>query len=156
MNRAAAVVLCLALASTGPALASSDLDAASKKTLHDYTLTLAKIKAYDAANGALTAAEKSDPGLKADAEAAASEHTNSMAGEFAKLTHHPRVFAFFAKQGLSKEDAVLIPLTLMSACMVVQYPSAAKTLADQTSGAQIAFCKQNMAALKTMKFFGGG
>jgi hypothetical protein len=146
----------LVAACTMPAFAASDIDPASKKIMHDYTLSLAKVKAYDAAASSLKAAEKIDPGLRADADAAAAEQTNTMNEEFAKLTHHPRVFAFFAKQGLSKEDVILVPLTLMSACMVVQYPSAAKSLSDQTSPAQVAFCKQNIGTLKTLKFFSGG
>ena len=48
-----------------------------------------------------------------------------MADKVAKMTHHPRSYAFFAKQGLSKEDTMLLPLALMGGCMVAQYPSAA-------------------------------
>ncbi len=134
---------------------ASDLDPASQALLKGYVLTLPKVKAYDSATQALSAAEAKDAGLRKDAEAAASEHTKTMMDEVAKYTHHPKVLAFFQKQGLSAQDTALIPLTLMSACMVVQYPSAAKTLSDRTTPGQIGFCKQNMATLKTMKFFRG-
>jgi len=134
---------------------AAHLDAASEQTMKAYVLTLPKVKAYDAATQALMAAEAKDPTLHKEAEAAASQHTKTMADEFAKLTHHPKVLAFFQKQGLSAQDATLIPLTLMSACMVVQYPAAAKSLSDQTSPGQVAFCKQNMSSLKTLKFFQG-
>src|ERR1700743_99296 len=106
-----------------------------------------KVKAYDASTVALRAAMTKDASLKADYAAASSEHTKDMNGEFAKMDHHPRVFAFFAKNGLTKQDVILIPLTIMDGCMVVQYPSAAAGLSDQTSPAQVAFCKTNQPAL---------
>ena len=104
---------------------------------------------------ALMAAAKADPSLKADYEAASSEHTKTMDDEVAKMTHHPRVYAFFAKEGLSKQDAIVMPLALMGGCMVAQYPEAAKGMAE-VSAQQTGFCKQNQAALKSLKFFHGG
>jgi hypothetical protein len=74
----------------------------------------------------------------------------------AKFAHYPHLYAFYAKQGLSMDDAVLVPLTLISACSVVQYPQIAVQMADTVSPGQIAFCKQNMATLKKMTFFSGG
>jgi hypothetical protein len=138
-----------------PALAG-DLDPASLKMVHDYQLTMPKVKAYEAAYESLKAASTTDPSLKADYQAASGEKTKSMADEVAKMTHHPKTYAFFAKQGLSKEDAVTLPLALMGGCMVAQYPTAAKGLADQTSAQQADFCKQNQPVISKMKFFSGG
>ena len=144
-----------ALSIAVPALAD-DISSADKKVLQTYNLTMPKVKAFEASTVALHAAEAKDPSLKTDYMAASEEHTTNMSGEFAKMDHHPRVFAFFAKNGLSKQDVILIPMTLMGACMAVQYPSAAAGLADQTSPAQIAFCKSNHAALMSMTFMKGG
>jgi hypothetical protein len=138
-----------------PAMAG-DISPADKRVLLTYTLTMPKVKAFEVSVVALHAAEAKDPSLKADYAAASSEHTNDMNGEFAKMDHHPRVFAFFAKNGLTKQDAILIPLTLMGACIVVQYPSVAAGLADQTSPAQVSFCKTNQTALYAMNFMKGG
>lgn len=142
------------LLTCGAALAG-DLDAASEKTLHDYVLTMPKVRAYEAAHVALMAAAAHDATLKADYEAAGAEQTKTMADEVAKMTHHPRTYAFFAKQGLSKDDAIILPMALMGGCMVVQYPEAAKGLAAQTSPQQAIFCKQNKADLSKMTFFKG-
>jgi hypothetical protein len=144
-----------ALAFAAPAVAD-DISPADKMVLKTYTLTMPKVKAFEASTIALRAAIAKDPSLKADREAAGSEHTKDMNGEFAKMDHHPRVFAFFAKNGLTKQDVILIPMTLMDGCMSVQYPSAGAGLADQTSPAQVAFCKSNQPALNAMTFMKGG
>jgi hypothetical protein len=135
---------------------ADDISAADKKVLLNYALTMPKVKAYETSTIALRAAEAKDPSLKADYAAASSEHTKSMSDEFAKMDHHPRVFAFFAKNGLTKQDVILIPLTIMDGCMAVQYPSAAAGLSDQTSPAQVSFCKTNQPALHAMTFMKGG
>jgi hypothetical protein len=148
------VLAILLLAPTG-ALAAH-IAPGEAKTLQAYTLTMPKVRAYDAASRALNAAIAKDASLRKEAEAAASENSKNLADEFAKLGRHPRVFAFYQKLGLSAQDAILIPLTLLDACMAVQYPAAAKSLADRTSPAQIAFCKQNLATIKTMSLFQHG
>src|SRR6202012_3412944 len=135
---------------------ADDISAADKKVLLTYTLTMPKVKAYEASTIALRAAEAKDPSLKADYAAASSEQTKNMNAEFAKMDHHPRVFAFFAKNGLTKQDVILIPLTIMDGCMVVQYPSAGTGLSDQTSPAQVSFCKTNQPALHAMTVMKGG
>ncbi len=145
----------LLIGTTTAALAGSDVDPASKKALQTYVLTMPKVKAFDTATTALMAAAAKDPSLAKDREAAASEHTNDINGEYAKMDHHPRVFAFYQKQGLTKQDVILIPLTLMAACMAVQYPSAAASLMDQTSTQQIGFCKANQATINGMKSLRG-
>jgi hypothetical protein len=150
LGAAAALLFCT------QAFADDDLSPADKKVLLTYNLTMPKVKAYEASSVALRAAEAKDTSLKADYTAASAEHTTNMNGEFAKMDHHPRVFAFFAKNGLSKQDVILIPMTLMGACMAVQYPSAAAGLADQTSPAQVSFCKSNQATLHAMSFMKGG
>jgi hypothetical protein len=138
------------------AQAAGHMSAADNKTLHDYVLTMPKVKAYETATENLTTAAKADAALKAEGDKASEEPDKTFADIKAKFAHHPRLYAFYAKQGLSVDDAVLIPLTLMSACTVAQYPQIAAKMADSVSPGQVAFCKQNMAALKSMKFFSGG
>jgi hypothetical protein len=124
------------------------------KIMHDYVLTMPKVKAYDTAYGALLAATKTDPSLKADLAAASSENDQTIAATIDKMNKHPRVYAFFQKQGLSKMEASLLPLILMDACTASQYPSMIPQLADRMTPAQADFCKINMATIKTMHFFG--
>jgi hypothetical protein len=126
------------------------------KIMHDYVLTMPKVKAYDTAYGALTTAAKAgDPSLKADLAAASSENDQTIAATIDKMTKHPRLYAFFQKQGLSKMEASLLPLILMDACTAAQYPSMIPQLADRMTPAQADFCKTNMATIKTMHFFSG-
>lgn len=139
-----------------PAIAAEMHDPAGEKAMHDYVLTMPKVKAYDAASSAAMAAMKSDPSLKAEADKSGNEPDKTFADIKAKFMHHPRLAAFYARQGLTVDDAVLVPLTLMGACTVAQYPQIAAKMADTVSPGQIAFCKQNMATLKTLKFFSGG
>ena len=136
----------------GAAHAAGDITAEDNKMLHNYVLTMPKVKAYEAATENMMAAGKSDPSLQAEGERMSSEPDKTLTDVRAKFAHHPRLYAFYAKQGLSMDDAMLIPLTLMSACTVVQYPQIGAKMADSVSGSQIAFCKQNTAALKAMKF----
>jgi hypothetical protein len=136
--------------------AAGQVSPADNKMLHDYVLTMPKVKAYETATENAMAAGKSDPSLKAEGERMSGEPDKTLADIRAKFAHHPRLFAFYAKQGLSMDDAMLIPLSLMGACTVAQYPQIAAKMADSVSSSQIAFCKQNMTTLKSMKFFSGG
>lgn len=148
----ALIVSCMAVTS---AMAELN-DPAGEKAMHDYVLTMPKVKAYDAATNAADAAMKADPSLKAELDKSDNEPDKTIADLRAKMDHHPRIFAFYAKQGLSKDDAILTPLSLMSACTVAQYPQIAAKMASSVSASQIAFCKANLPALKKMRFFAGG
>jgi hypothetical protein len=147
----AAAVLLLA----APALADQIDNDPSVHVMHDYVLTMPKLKAYDAAYSALNTAAKGDKGLQADIAKASSENDQTIAQTIAKMDHYPRVYAFFQKQGLSKAEASLVPLILMSACMVAQYPTAQAGMAKEVAPGQAAFCKANMAAIKSLHFFSG-
>jgi hypothetical protein len=138
-----------------PALAAHAPDP-DAHLMHDYALSMPKAKAYDAAYLALVTAAKSDKGLQADVAAASSERAPTIADTIAKMDRHPRVYAFFQKQGLSKNEAALLPLILMNACAAVQYPAVLKSMGDMISQPQVDFCRANMAALKTLHFFNGG
>ncbi len=138
-----------------PALAAHEAPDPGAHLMHDYVLTLPKMKAYDAAYGALTTAAKTDKSLQAEIEAASSEHDPTIADTIGKMDRHPRVYAYFQKQGLNKMEAALVPLILMDACTGAQYPQILQTMGDMVSQPQIEFCKANMAALKGLHFFSG-
>ncbi len=153
IGRAMAATMLIAAANVG-AHAAGTSDPAGDRMLKSYVLSMDKIAKYDAATKAVTAAMKSDPGLRAEDEKMADEPQDTVAELEAKFTHHPRLFAFYAKQGLSKDDAVLLPLALMGACAIAQAPAGANAGEDETTSAsQIAFCRKNLAALKKLSFF---
>lgn len=156
VNRLMAVAA-LIVAATAAAHAAGASDPAGDRMLKSYVLSMDKIAKYDAASRAVTAAMKSDPGLKAEDEKMSDEPEGTVAELEAKFTRHPRLFAFYAKQGLSKDDAVLLPLALMGACTLAQTPANASKGDDETTSAsQVAFCRKNLAALKKFSFFTGG
>ena len=156
MSKCNIAFLAAAIAISATPVLAKHSDPAGDKAMHDYVLTMPKVKAYDAATNALMAAAKANPSLKAEGEAMNKEPDKTFADLKAKIAHHPHYYAFFSKQGLSVDDTVLVPITLLSACSVVQYPQIAASMADTVSPSQITFCKQNMAQLKAMKFFSGG
>ena len=140
-----------ALSAFAVASAAAD-DAAGDRMLKSYVLSMDKVAKYDAASKAITAAMKSDPGIRAEAEKMGDEPQDTLAELEAKFTRHPRLFAFYQKQGLSKDDAVIIPMAVIGACALAQ-ASPADTGDDTTSPAQVAFCRKNLVALKKFAFF---
>jgi hypothetical protein len=144
-----------ALLIAGPVVGAESKDPAGDTAMREYVLTMPKVKAYEAATEALEMATDRDPSLKDEAEKMDNEPDKTYADLKAKIAHHPRFYAFFSKQGLSMDDVVLVPLTLISACSVAQIPQIAAKMADRVSPAQVAFCKDNMATLKAMPFFNG-
>lgn len=147
---ALAIVLAVSAAQAG----KTD-DAAGAAALKSYTLSMDKVKRYAAAMDAMQGAGKADSSLKAEGDKMSNEPDRTLADVEAKFAHHPRLFAFFAKQGLSTHDAATLPIALMDACTVVQMPQIGPKMADRVSDSQIAFCKLHLAELKTMKFFSG-
>ena len=134
--------------------AAKNDDPAGAKTLHDYALSMDKVKRYGAAMEAWQAAGATDPALKAESEKMSGEPDATLADVEAKFDRHTRVYAFFAKQGLSKLDAAVMPIALMDAVTVVQMPQIGPKMADRVSENQIAFCKAHMAELKSIPFLG--
>src|SRR5579862_5219190 len=152
----AAAASSLALLLAGSAQAAKNDDPAGAKALHDYTLSMDKAKRYEAAMEAWQAAGSADPALKAEGEKMSGEPDATLAEVEAKFDRHPRVFVFFAKQGLSKLDAAALPIVLIDAGTVAQMPQIAPKMADRVSDSQVAFFKAHSAELKSLKFMSGG
>lgn len=149
-----ASLLLFGLLAAIPASAAHE-DPAGDKAMHDYVLTMPKVKAYETATEALDAAIKKDSALQSEVEKSEDEPDATIAQIRAKLDHHPKLFAFYAAEGLNKDDAVLLPLTLINGVSVVQYPQLEEKMKAVVSPDQIAFCKANLEELKKMKFFQG-
>jgi sirohydrochlorin ferrochelatase len=130
-------------------------DPAGDKAMHDYVLTMPKVKAYGAATEALAAAIKKDAALADEAEKSSDEPDQTLEQLRAKLDRHPKLFAFYAQEGLSKDDVVLLPLTLINGVSVVEYPQLEEKMKAVVSPDQIAFCKAHLEELKKMKFLQG-
>lgn len=147
-----AAVFALALLAAAPALAKgSDMDAASLNALKTYTLTMDKINAMGAAYADLAKV----PGLKEKA-GHVGDNAKTMAQMETNLAALPQAMAIFKKHGLTAHDAVVMPFVLMDAGTVVAYPTAAASLSDRTSQAQIDFYKAHQAELKKTAWLTGG
>lgn len=155
--RRTALAAVFVLGGGASAAMAGDMSAADVKKIHDYTLSMDKIHAMQAALADFKALEKKDPAFKAEAEADDGDDNDhdSIAQLEAKMDKHPRLIAIYRKHGLSDADIILMPLALMGAGVAVQYPKAAASLADQTSPQQIAFFKAHQAELKSMSWDAG-
>jgi hypothetical protein len=140
---AAALTLSLSL----PASADN-LDPATAKRLHDYVLSMDKIRAMQAATDELNKAAATDPSLLKVSDNQANAPT--LAVSIAQLKANTRVIVFYQRHGLSADDVCLIPFVLIDVGMVTQYPNLAKGFSDRVSPAQIAFYKQHAGEMSKM------
>lgn len=147
MNRFSSLACAVALTLSVPALAAADLSPADKKAMHDYVLSMDKVKAMGAALGDFQKLAKTDPAAAKQASHMGDD-SKSIAEMEAKVASNPKMMAVYRAHGLTAADAVVMPFVLMYAGMIVQYPSAGAKLSDETSPQQIAFFKQNEKALK--------
>ncbi|HEY2070966.1 MAG TPA: hypothetical protein VGG48_15530 [Rhizomicrobium sp.] len=146
-----AVAAILATALVTSAVAKDDLSPADSKAMHDYSLSMDKIKGMQ---GAVDDFKMASPAMKQQ-QKAIGDSSKSIAEMITKVNAAPQIMAIYRKHGLNANDAVLMPFVLMYAGMCVQYPSAASSLAQQTSPAQIAFYKAHQAELQKLNFLSG-
>jgi hypothetical protein len=85
---------------------------AEKAAMRAYALTPQKVNAYIAATNTLAAAKTSDRSVAQELEAIENEPNDTLAQLRAAITKHPRLLAHFQRQGLSVDDAILIPLVI--------------------------------------------
>jgi len=147
-------ILAAALVAFAGSAQAADLSPADAKALHDYTLSMDKIKGMQAAMDDFNAAAKADPALKKQSSDIG-DQAKSFAEMEAKIKANPRMMGIYGKHGLKADDAVLMPFVLMNAGVAVAYPSAATKLSNELSPVQIAFYKQHQAELKKMPWLFG-
>ena len=128
-----------------PAAQAQDFSAADKAALKTYVLTAAKVNGFIAGSTALAAAVKMSDALAADTADMENQPSDTLGQLRANVSGHPRVFAYYQRQGLSVDDAVLLPLVLFSAGAAAEFPG---QLADVVSPAQVAFVKANAALME--------
>jgi hypothetical protein len=145
----------LFVAVSGAAYAADDLSPADKKALHDYTLSMDKVKAMQAAMDDFNAMAAKDPHLKAQTKSVGDD-SKSLADMEGKFQRNPRLMAIYGRHGITAHDAVVMPFALMYAGMIVEYPGAGAQLSEETSPAQVAFFKAHEAELKKTRWLSGG
>jgi Helix-turn-helix domain len=121
---------------------ADDFPLEDKVIIRDYVLTTRKFNAFIAGITALAIAKNTDDTLARELDAIDGEPARTLADLRAQVTGHPRAFEFYQRQGLTADDAVLIPL-------VAGYASAAIPrnnpilFADRLSPAQLDFIRAN-------------
>ena len=86
-----------------------------------------------------------DNAIAEDFESLSNEDGTSIAQLRARLSRHPRIFAFFQRQNLTADDIILIPLVITFAGVAVAAPG---QMADAVSPAQLNFVRSNAALVE--------
>ena len=138
-----AVAFMLSLFAASPGHAAANPDAAVMKA---YTLSMDKLNRFAAAVTEAEKAIEADPELQAEREAMDMEPSGTLADNRARYIKHPKLFAFFQRQGLSMDDVVVAPAAAGNALAAISQPDQA-AYADFVSPANLQFARQNQAAL---------
>jgi hypothetical protein len=144
-----AVIFC---ATAGKAFAD---DAAQKKLMHDYVLSMNKINAMQAMMDEQKSLAKNDTSFGNQVKLA-ELNGKTYASVRDKLGDIPVLAALYRKHGLTATDVVIMPAVLISAGIAAQFPSLAAKVSNQTSPAQIAFYKAHEAELHKIRWLNGG
>jgi len=119
---------------------------ADRQVLQTYKLSMDKLRHFAAGDKALYADAARDPALKAEIAKMADEEPQKSLGDLqAKLQRHPRVAAYYTKEGITAQEAVVIPLATMEAMGAVETKGAGDASPDQ-----IEFVKQHKAEIQTL------
>jgi hypothetical protein len=128
LTRSAAAALlvlgCAAWAQEGgapaPASAASSTDGLRPGEVHalyGYVLSMDKLQKYAMATNELKKAVHDSPDLALEVKQMAGEPEETLADLRSRLARHPIVLGFFTRQGLSSDDVLLLPMTLMGASL---------------------------------------
>lgn len=130
-----------------PSAAQSGFSPADNAAFKAYVLDAGKVTRFIAGLSALAMAKQSDDAIAEEYERMDSEDGTSLAQLKAKVSRHPRIFAFFQRQNLTPDDAVLIPLVMTFAGVAMAAPG---QMADAVSPAQVNFVRSNAALVQRM------
>jgi hypothetical protein len=130
-----------------PSAAQSGFSAADNAVFKAYVLDAGKVTRFIAGLNALAMAKQMDDAIAEEYERMDSEDGTSLAQLRAKLTRHPRIFAFFQRQNLTLDDTVLVPLVMTFAGVAMAVPG---QMAEAVSPAQVNFVRSNAALVQRM------
>ena len=128
-----------------PSAAQSGFSPADNAVFKAYVLDAGKVNRFIAGLSALAMAKQSDDAIAEEYERMDGEDGTSLAQLRAKLTRHPRIFAFFQRQNLTADDVILIPLVITFAGVAMAAPG---QMADAVSPAQLNFVRSNAALVE--------
>lgn len=134
------VVTALVAFVSGAQAQISNFTPAEKAQLKSYALDAGKVTRYITALNALATAKRADPQIAREYEQMENEATNRLADMRSALGRHPRIFAFYQRQNLTLDDAVVLPYAVAMAGFATTVPG---QMADTVSPAQLDFVRAN-------------
>ena len=130
-----------------PSSAQSGFSAADNAAFKAYVLDAGKVNRFITGLSALAMAKQSDDAVAQEYETMEGEDATTLAQMRTRLTRHPRIFAFFQRQNLTADDAILIPIVMTFAGIAIAAPG---QMADAVSPAQLAFVRANAPLVERM------
>jgi hypothetical protein len=147
LQRVAVLAIGLALAGAlAAARAEGDSDDA---LIRGYKLSMNKVQHYVAAKKELDKQSQSNSAIGDEVKRMQQEPQRTIADLRAMMTHHPKIYAIFKREGLSEQDTVMIPVVLGSALMAID-PRNPNGAPPDVSEEQIAFARQHEQELKAL------
>ena len=143
---ASRLAMCVAVAMlvafmSGAQAQISNFTPAEKAQLKSYALDAGKVTRYITALNALAMAKRSDQQIAREYEQMENEAATSRLVDMrSAYGRHPRIFAFFQRQNLTVDDAVVLPLAVVMAGFASTAPG---QMADTVSPAQLDFVRAN-------------
>lgn len=137
----------LTLAASGPVQPpKSGGPTPDEQAIHQYVLTVDKAEKYAAFMKKIQTAS-ADPGVAAEMQKI--RDVNAYNVEKADMmAKSPKLSALFSGSGITPRDFVLLPLTIMSAAVVAQYPQQGSTKMSYVTPQQVQFYKDHKADLE--------
>jgi hypothetical protein len=137
-------VLCAGLAfalliAFSPAARAADFSPADNAAIRAYVLTAAKVNGFIEGTTALARAKNTDPALAMELEGIDAD-LGSLAQLRAEVNAHPRILAYYQRQGLSADDMVLLPIVMVYAAIAAEFPEGA---GNMVAPAQVNFVRAN-------------
>jgi hypothetical protein len=142
----ACMLVVIALGMATAAAAADGPSEADKRILQGYKLSMDKLKHFGAADRALYTDAARDPALKAEIDKMSEEEPQETVADLtAKLDRHPKVAAYYKKEGLTSQEAVVIPLATMEAMSTLRNKGVGAASPDQ-----LQFAKQHEAEIQAL------
>lgn len=153
MAAAVAAAICAGSSLAGSAPARAEAPDPDMAALRGYALSLDKVEHYAAASKTLRKDVETKPDVAGDVQSMQHEPQATLADINAMMGRHPKVYAYFQREGLSLRDTVMLPLALRAAMLAVESPTP-EQFAGAVNPEQIAFARQHKQELE--KLFGDG
>ncbi len=136
------------------ALAQSKTESAGEKAdeaaIHDFILTMPKLQTYAAASHEFASARK-DPELAAEAKKLDMDDKSSMLEKAAAIEAEcPHVSAWIKQHGMTVQEFVLIPVTLITASLGEASIERGGKAADFVNPANVQFVKTHKAEIEKL------